>query len=433
MAWVLAGAHMQRDNRASVLIGMDTRASSTMLASALAAGLNSAGADAFLLGVAPTPAVSFITKTEGYDAGAMISASHNPFEYNGIKLFQQNGQKLPDALEDEIEGYILNESNPPALALGNTVGRTEPLTNALDPYICFLASSVPSNLAQTLREKNRTRFAFDCANGSASVTIRPLLRRLGFIRDDTPNLFAEPTGENINADCGSMHMERLRQFVKDNHMEAGFAFDGDADRLLAVDQFGNLVDGDQIIALCAGQMQADGRLSKNTAVVTVMSNLGFHAFCAERDIKVKTTTVGDRYVLEEMLRGGYSIGGEQSGHIIFSEFATAGDGQLTALQILNVIAKTGRPLSDLAGTMQVYPQVLINVRVSAMGKARCHSDPEIQEAVREAEQILGNDGRVLLRVSGTEPVIRVMLEGKVQSQIQCLAEEVAEVVKARLI
>ncbi|MCL2106285.1 MAG: phosphoglucosamine mutase [Oscillospiraceae bacterium] len=417
-------------DRPRVLIGMDTRASSPMLASALAAGLNSAGVDAILAGVVPTPAVACLVPRLRCAGGAMVSASHNPCEYNGIKLFQANGRKLPDALEERLEAIILDETEPPPMVIGGQVGRTETAPGLIAQYEAHLLSTVPENLGEALKAQGLRRIALDCANGSASATAPELFRRLGF---DCEILAAEPDGVNINDGCGSTHVERLREYVRANGLDAGFAFDGDADRLLAVDETGALVDGDRIIAICAGQWQREGRLRHNAAVVTVMSNLGFHAFCRERGIRCEVTTVGDRYVLEAMTEHGYCLGGEQSGHIIFLDFASTGDGQLTALQLLEVMRKTAQPLSALANQMELYPQVMINVRVSNLGKLRCSSDEEIRGAVAHAERELGAEGRVLVRVSGTEPLVRVMLEGKNAARIQTLAEEIAEVVRERLL
>jgi phosphoglucosamine mutase len=298
-------------------------------------------------------------------------------------------------------------------------------------YLRHLRATVPGTLSAQLRQQGIGRIALDCSNGSASITAPRLFSDLGFSYD---LLAAAPDGENINAHCGSTCIELLQDYVRSrDDIRAGFAFDGDADRLLAVDENGALVDGDKIIAICAKQMKAEGYLAKNTAVVTVMTNLGFHEFCKHNGIACEITTVGDRYVLECMQKHSYNIGGEQSGHIIFSEFAATGDGQLTALQLLDVMRKTGRPLSALANEMEIFPQVMVNVKVSNLGKLRCHSDPEIQLAARNAEAELGEAGRVLVRVSGTEPLIRVMLEGRDAGQIQRLAEEIAEVVRERLI
>ena len=410
-------------HKPKVLIGMDTRASSHMLAAAIGAGLCSVGADVLIIDVVPTPAVAFLVKEYDYDAGVMISASHNPCEYNGIKIFQGNGYKLPDELENEIEEIILDETKVPPVVLGGDVGKISFSSKAVDDYIFHLAMTADGDF-------KGMKIALDCANGSASVTARALFTRLGAkccIINETPN------GTNINENCGSTHLEQLQKFVVENKCDIGFAFDGDADRLLVVDENGEVVDGDKIIAVCSKFMKENNKLKNNTAVVTVMSNMGFFKFCEKNDINCVKTKVGDRYVLEEMVKNGYVIGGEQSGHIIFLDYATTGDGQMSAIQVLNVLKSTGKKISELASEMQVYPQVLINVRVSNFGKARLDKDEEVQLAIREASEELGDTGRVLVRVSGTEPLVRVMLEGEDYNQIKSLAESIAKVIEERLV
>lgn len=410
-------------HKPKVLIGMDTRASSHMLASAISAGLCSVGADVLIIDVVPTPAVAFLVKEYDYDAGVMISASHNPCEYNGIKIFQGNGYKLPDELENEIEEIILDETKVPPVVLGGDVGKISFSSKAVDDYIFHLAMTADGDF-------KGMKIALDCANGSASVTARALFTRLGAkccIINETPN------GTNINENCGSTHLEQLQKFVVENKCDIGFAFDGDADRLLVVDENGEVVDGDKIIAVCSKFMKENNKLKNNTAVVTVMSNMGFFKFCEKNGINCVKTKVGDRYVLEEMVKNGFVIGGEQSGHIIFLDYATTGDGQMSAIQVLNVLKHTGKKISELASEMQVYPQVLINVRVSNFGKARLDKDSEVQLAIREASEELGDTGRVLVRVSGTEPLVRVMLEGEDYNQIKSLAESIAKVIEERLV
>lgn len=410
-------------HKPKVLIGMDTRASSHMLAAAIGAGLCSVGADVLIIDVVPTPAVAFLVKEYDYDAGVMISASHNPCEYNGIKIFQGNGYKLPDELENEIEEIILDETKVPPVVLGGDVGKISFSSKAVDDYIFHLAMTADGDF-------KGMKIALDCANGSASVTARALFTRLGAkccIINETPN------GTNINENCGSTHLEQLQKFVVENKCDIGFAFDGDADRLLVVDENGEVVDGDKIIAVCSKFMKENNKLKNNTAVVTVMSNMGFFKFCEKNDINCVKTKVGDRYVLEEMVKNGFVIGGEQSGHIIFLDYATTGDGQMSAIQVLNVLKSTGKKISELASEMQVYPQMLINVRVSNFGKARLDKDEEVQLAIREASEELGDTGRVLVRVSGTEPLVRVMLEGEDYNQIKSLAESIAKVIEERLV
>ncbi len=409
--------------RPKVLIGKDTRMSSDMLESSIAAGLCSVGADVLLLGVVPTPAVAYLVRREQCDAGIMISASHNPCEYNGIKIFKSDGYKLPDALEEKIEEILLDETHTPPVKIGGDVGRVSRDKHAVDDYINHIASTAECSF-------DGLKIAIDCANGSASVTAEKLFRDLGA---ECSFISCEPDGVNINDCCGSTHLENLSKYVADHRLDAGFAFDGDADRMLAVDENGDVIDGDRIIALCSKHLKESGRLRNNTAVVTVMSNMGFHQFCRENDIGFTTTKVGDRYVLESMVQNGYLIGGEQSGHVIFLDYATTGDGQLTAVQVLNVMKKTGKKLSELSQIMKVYPQIMINVRVSNIGKVRYASDEEIKKSIAAAEKELGSAGRVLVRVSGTEPLVRVMLEGSDEMLIQKLGEEIAEVVRERLI
>lgn len=410
-------------HRPRVLIGMDTRASGEMLEAALTAGFCSVGADVCLLGVVPTPAVAYLVTAYQYDAGVMISASHNPCEYNGIKIFQSTGYKLPDALENEIEAIILDEIKTPPAPIGGEVGRVSRAENAVSDYIAHLLSTTDARC-------DGMKIALDCANGSASVSARRVFESLGA---ECVVIHDKPDGVNINLDCGSTHLGALQKFVLENGCDLGFAFDGDADRMLAVNHLGEEVDGDRAIAVCAKHMKQQGTLKKNTAVVTVMSNMGFFKFCEQNDILCERTKVGDRYVLENMLENGYSIGGEQSGHIIFLDYATTGDGQLSAIQLLTVLKESGKTLKALADEMRVYPQVLYNVRVSNYGRVRFPDDKEIQTAIQSAEAELGDTGRVLVRASGTEPLVRVMLEGEDEEKIRTLGESIAEVVRERLV
>lgn len=412
-----------KNKKLKVLVGTDTRQSADMLSSAISAGLCSVGCDVLLLGVVPTPAVAFLVKEYSYDAGVMISASHNPCEYNGIKIFRSNGYKLPDAMEDKIEAIILDEILPPPLKVGAEVGSITSGKNAIKDYIHHIERTAIGHFYGM-------RIAIDCANGSASVTANELFRRLGA---ECTVINCKPDGENINRNCGSTHIDVLQKYVAENGFDLGFAFDGDADRLLCVDHEGNLVDGDKIIAICAKHMKDEGRLNANTAVVTVMSNMGLFEYLRKNNINCEKTKVGDRYVLEKMLECGYHIGGEQSGHVIFLDYATTGDGQVTAVQLLNVIRATGKTLKELADEIEIFPQVLKNVRVSALGKLRLFEDKEIKLAIEEAEKELGDTGRVLVRASGTEPLVRVMLEGRDNEQINRLATQIAEIVRERLI
>ncbi len=417
--------------RPKVLIGMDTRASSQMLESAISAGLCSVGADVMLLGEIPTPAVAYLVKKYEYDAAVMISASHNPCEYNGIKIFQGTGYKLPDALEEEIESIILDKTQVPPVKIGGEVGRITRSRTSIIDYVSYLTGVAEDDLNESGFENfNGLKIAVDCSNGAASITAPRIFMNLC---DDCFFMACHPNGTNINEKCGSTHLEVLQDFVVRNNCDAGLAFDGDADRFLAVDENGNVVDGDKLIAIFAKHMKNKGKLKNNAAVVTVMSNMGFFKFCEDNDIHCEKTKVGDRYVLENMLENDYIIGGEQSGHIIFHEFATTGDGELSALKLLCVMKETGKKLSELANEMEVFPQVLINVRVSDFGKARFPRDKEVKNAIEAAEKELGDEGRVLVRVSGTEPLVRVMLEGKDEEKINVLAQEIAQVVRERLL
>ncbi|MBQ2758721.1 MAG: phosphoglucosamine mutase [Clostridia bacterium] len=422
-ATALVLSENNENKKLRILIGTDTRKSADMLSSAIAAGFCSVGCNVLLLGVVPTPAVAFLVREYSYDAGVMISASHNPCEYNGIKIFRSNGYKLPDEMEEKIEAIILDEIVPVPLKVGGEVGCIMSGKNAVEDYINHIERTANSRFYGM-------KIALDCANGSASKTANELFRRLGA---ECSLINTSPDGTNINKDCGSTHIESLQTFVAQNGFELGFAFDGDADRLLCVDSDGTLVDGDKILAICAKHMLSQGRLNANTVVATVMSNMGFFRFCEKNGLKCEKTQVGDRYVLEKMLEKGYHIGGEQSGHIIFLDYATTGDGQLTAVQLLNVIRSTGKTLKELASEIEDFPQVLKNVRVSAFGKLRLSEDEDIKIAVSEAQKELGEDGRVLVRASGTEPLVRVMLEGKDAEQIERLSVQIAEVIRERLI
>lgn len=406
-----------------VLIGKDPRISSCMLESALSAGLLSVGVDVLILGVVPTPAVPLLVKKYNADAGIMISASHNSFEYNGIKIFNHKGFKLSDEKEDKIEEIINDNINSMASKTAEEIGRLKYCTSAAEDYVNYLKGIVSSSL-------NGMRVAFDCANGSSSATAQRLFESLGV---DGVYLNDEPDGININLNCGSTHIEVISDYVKRNNFDVGFAFDGDADRCLAVDENGDLVDGDKIIAICANHMKSIGLLKNNTVVATVMSNMGFFVSCKENDINVATTKVGDRYVLEEMLEHGYSIGGEQSGHIIFLDYENTGDGQLTALMLLNIMKSTGKKLSELAAIMDTYPQILINVKASSEGKEKFNNDEEIKLAIDKASMELGEDGRLLVRASGTEPLIRVMAEGKDADKIEKVTNKIADFIRERLV
>ena len=406
----------------TILIGKDTRLSGDMLEGALIAGLCSVGANVELLGVVPTPAVAYLVGKYNADAGIMISASHNPFEFNGIKIFSSDGCKLPDDLENRIEEIVLDNVVPYALAKDENIGKVTRMETAVEDYVDHVAKSIGCDL-------DGMEIALDCSNGSSSRTAEKLFTKLGA---KVHMLFDNPDGININKDCGSTHINRLQNYVREHKLCCGLAFDGDADRCLAVDENGNLVDGDYLIAICAKDMKDRGVLKKNAVVGTVMTNMGFNKFCEANDMTFVSTKVGDRYVLEAMLREGYNIGGEQSGHIIFLDYATTGDGELSGAMILSIMKRTGEKLSTLAKVMERMPQVLINVQVSAEGKLAFYTDKEVKAEIKRVTEILGDRGRILVRVSGTEPLVRVMLEGENLEEIQSLAEESAQVVRERL-
>lgn len=406
----------------TVLIGKDTRASGDMLEAALTAGLTSVGCNVLSVGVVPTPAVAYLVCEYGCEAGIMISASHNPCEYNGIKIFQKTGYKLDDAIEDEIEAIVLDGAEEIPAKIGGDVGNRLFCKTAVKDYVDHVVSTASVRF-------DGLSIALDCANGSASVCAKDIFTALGakcIMLSDTPD------GININESCGSTHPQELMNFVKGASLDLGLAFDGDADRMLAVDENGELVDGDKVIAICSKRMKDEGKLEKNTAVVTVMSNMGFFKFCKDNGIDCKKTAVGDRYVLEKMLQEGYNIGGEQSGHVIFLDYATTGDGELSGVQLIETVVKSKKKLSELAQIMRVYPQVLINVKVTDEGKKKYNNDEYIISAVQQAEMELSGEGRVLVRVSGTEPLVRVMLEGSDIEQITRLGNGIAEVIKKRL-
>ena len=408
--------------RPKILIGKDTRISCDMLEGALSAGLCSIGADVLLIGVVPTPAVAYLVGKYKCDAGIMISASHNPCEYNGIKIFSGDGYKLPDALEEQIEALVLDDAVLPALPTGGAIGHVSRSESAAEDYIDHIKSTVPFPL-------DGLRIALDCSNGSASETAERLFTELGA---ECHMLHNAPDGVNINQNCGSTHMKTLQSYVVEHSLDAGMAFDGDADRCLAVDEKGQLVDGDFIMAILAADMKSRGKLNKNTAVGTIMTNMGFIRFCKENKMHFVATKVGDRYVLEEMLLEQYNFGGEQSGHVIFLDFATTGDGQLTAAQLLSLLRRRNAKMSSLATLMERLPQVMINVEVSEKGKLRFYTDRILKDSIEAVKNELGSTGRILVRCSGTEPLVRVMLEGEDTAQITAIAERVAAQVRERL-
>lgn len=400
------------------LVGMDTRLSGDMLESAMAAGLCSAGANVKLLGIIPTPAVAYLVKLYGADAGIMLSASHNPYEYNGIKIFNSQGYKLLDAQEDEIEEIVLDHIRPYNVKAPGELGRISYGPDAAEDYVRYLASTAGCDLSGM-------RIAVDCANGSAGMTAPLLFRQLGV---DADIFYASHDGENINDRCGSTHIDTISKIVKDGPYELGLAFDGDADRMLAVDENGELVDGDRLMAMFACHLKKQGKLKQNTLVATVMSNLGLFKFGEARDINIRAAKVGDRYVLEQMRSEGFILGGEQSGHIIFLDYMTTGDGELSAVQLLSLLRESGQTLSQAAGKMQVYPQALVNLSATAEMKAMLE-DPVVKEEIIARSGPLEGNGRVLVRPSGTEPLIRVMVEGPDITVTKAVAQDIAEWLK----
>ena len=402
-----------------VVVGRDPRASGRLLESALVAGICSAGGDALLVGVVPTPAVAFLTRHYGAAAGAVISASHNPMPDNGIKFFGPEGFKLPDALEERIEGALGAADQAAPRPVAGEVGRVREAVDAVEAYLAHLLDGIP--------DLGGLRVVVDCANGAAATVAPEAYRRAGA---DVTAVAAEPDGENINAGVGSTHPEHVQAAVTRTKAHAGLAHDGDADRLIAVDEHGELVDGDVILAVAALDERARDRLPTGTVVTTVMTNLGFRQAMASHGVEVVQTAVGDRYVLEAMRAGGHTLGGEQSGHIIFLDRATTGDGVLTALRLLAIMARTGQPLSELAKVMRRLPQVLVNVRVA--NRDGLTSSAAVTSAVAAAEAALGDRGRVLVRASGTEPLVRVMVEAETEEGARVVAERLAEVVGDQL-
>ena len=389
-----------------------------MLASALMAGICSVGANAIYVGVVPTPAIAYLTRKHKVDAGVVISASHNPMEFNGIKFFNGDGYKLSDALEDEIEALIHSNMDGVTLPTGSGVGRIDYRFDLKDEYVEFMKKCVPVDL-------KGLKIVVDCAEGASYYTSVRTLEDLGA---NLIPIHITPDGTNINANCGSTHMDELQARVVYEKADLGIAFDGDADRMLAVDENGKMVDGDQLMAICGNYMKEKGTLKKNTIVVTVMTNLGFTLMGEEKGIHVEKTRVGDRYVLENMLQNGYNIGGEQSGHIIFLDDNTTGDGLLSALHLLQVMVETGRKLSDLAAVMEVLPQALVNAKVPNHKKDKFMEYAEISDAIKKVEERFGGEGRVLIRPSGTEPLVRVMIEGKNQEEIDSEAKKLADLI-----
>ena len=409
-------------HKPKILVAKDTRISGDMLEAALVAGILSVGAEAVILGIVPTPAVAHLTRKYNADAGVMISASHNPVEYNGIKFFDGRGYKLSDELEDQIQAVIEGNFADVPSPVGGAVGRSYTEETALREYIDYAMSTIKTDL-------KGLRVALDCANGAAYKAAVKAFRALGarvYVINDNPD------GNNINENCGSTHMEELMDYVVRKNCDIGFAFDGDADRCLAVDEKGNMINGDFLLTICAKALKAAGKLNDDTLVVTVMSNLGLDIAAKREGINLVKTKVGDRYVLEEMLKENYILGGEQSGHIIFLDHNTTGDGLVTALQIAAILKESGKTFSELAGVMKELPQVLVNAKVPNEKKNIYLEDAEIIEAINAVEAKLNGVGRVLIRPSGTEPLVRVMLEGENQEEINEMANSLVDLILSKI-
>jgi len=405
-----------------VLVGMDTRRSCDMLEAALVAGICSVGSDALCVGVVPTPAIAHLTRKYEADAGVMISASHNPVEFNGIKFFNRDGFKLSDALEDEIEAVINSETGLEYRPTGREVGQRITVRNGVGEYLDFLINTTDVSL-------KGVKVVLDCGNGASFQAAPAIFERLGA---EVIVINHSPNGLNINVECGSTHPEGLQELVLESGADFGLAFDGDADRLIAVDEHGNLIDGDHVLAICARSLKQQGKLTNNMVVGTIMANLGLNHFLANEEIDFVQTKVGDRYVLEKMLEGGYALGGEQSGHVIFLEHNTTGDGVLSAIKLSEAIVRSGKTASQLANSLTKYPQVLLNATVSNQNKHSYMEDEEVAKRIAEIEAHFHGEGRVVIRPSGTEPLVRVMLEGKDEIEMRKMAADLVKLIETRL-
>jgi len=417
-------AHLFKEvkGRHRIVVGKDTRLSGYMLETALASGICSMGADVMLVGPLPTPGIAFITTSMRANAGVVISASHNPYYDNGIKIFSQDGFKLPDEMELRIEKLILSNHLHSLRPTASQVGKAHRIDDAMGRYVVFLKNTFPNRL-----KLDGLRIVLDCANGAAYRVAPTVLEELGA---EVIPIGVEPNGENINENCGSLHPEMISRLVLEKEADIGIALDGDADRIIFVDRHGKQVDGDHILAICGLQMLSEGRLKKGTLVTTVMSNIGLDRAMEAGGGKVVRTQVGDRYVVEEMVRRDYNLGGEQSGHTIFLDYNTTCDGILTALQVLAIMKWKEQQLDELAGVMEPFPQVLYNVEVKE--KKDLNEFPEIERKIREIEKSLGQFGRVLVRYSGTEPLLRIMVEGEDETKLHRFAQDIGELIKKHL-
>lgn len=425
-----AGAYVlskHTDHTPTILIGRDTRISGTLIESAMVAGFLSYGANVKLLGVIPTPAVAYLTRKLNADASVVISASHNTFEFNGIKYFSNKGMKIPDTLEEEIEEIMESDKFTELTAKNEKIGVSEYALDLMDEYVYFFRK----NFDDIIDKYNNKDFivALDTANGATSVVAEKVFKALGINYRIINN---HPNGININDNCGSTHLEGLKKYVVDNHMSLGVAYDGDGDRCLAVDEKGNEIDGDKLLAIISQHLRKKGKLKKDTIVATVMSNLGLNKYARDNGLELLQTKVGDRYVLEEMLKDGYNLGGEQSGHVILLDYNPTGDGILTSLMLISTILEEGKKASELSGLIKLYPQVLVNAKVNSNKKYDYDKDTEIKEAIDKLEREFAGNGRVLIRPSGTEPLVRVMIEGEDQEYITKKAEEIAKLIEEKL-
>ena len=411
----------------TILIGMDTRISGTLIESAMTAGFLSYGANVKLLGVIPTPGVAYLTKKLKADAGVVISASHNTYEFNGVKYFSNKGMKIPDEIEEEIEEIMDSNKLNELTAVNDKIGVSEIRRDLLDEYLYFFRKNFEEDFENL--DKSNFVVAIDTANGATSVIAEKVFTALGikhYILNNTPN------GTNINENCGSTHLDVIKKYVVENHCNLGIAYDGDGDRCLAVDENGNVIDGDKILAIMSKYMEKEDTLMRNTVVATVMSNLGLKKYAKENNINLIQTKVGDRYVLEEMLKNGYNLGGEQSGHIIFLDYNPTGDGILTSLMLIKVMLEKNVSASKLCSIINIYPQVLINAKVSSDKKYDYDKDEEILQKIKILEEEFKDNGRVLIRPSGTEPLVRVMIEGENKEYITKKAEELAKIIENKL-
>ena len=413
------GWYYGRFHKCSVAIGKDTRRSSYMFEDALSAGLTSTGADVYLLHVTTTPSVSYVVKTENFDCGIMISASHNPFYDNGIKLINGKGEKMEQEVIDEVEKYLDDDFDSIPYATGDKIGRTVDYFAGRNRYMGYLMTLAKHSY-------RNIKVGLDCSNGSASSIVKGVFDALGA---ETHVINNEPNGTNINMDCGSTHIEVLQKYVKENHLDVGFAYDGDADRCLCVDENGNLVDGDLILYVAGVYLKQNGELDNNTVVTTIMSNIGLYKAFDAVGINYEKTDVGDKYVYECMRNNDYRLGGEQSGHIIFSKHATTGDGILTSIKLMEVMISSKKKMSELTSPVTIYPQCLKNIKVISKPEAR--ADEDVQAEVNKVAEALGNDGRILLRESGTEPVIRVMVEAKSDLLAEKYVDQIIDVIKKK--